>query len=81
MQLQVLQTIAANKDPSNFPMKPRQIHVQNSAQQYNNVSSAVDKWLKAMPTEKRAKILAILNRLECIPLSNRPNAKCRLASC
>jgi hypothetical protein len=58
MQLQTLQTIAAHKDPANFPAKPRQIRVQNSTKPYDNIGLAVDKWLEALPAEKRAKLLA-----------------------
>jgi hypothetical protein len=61
MQLQVLQTLAAHKDPSKYPMRPRQIRVQNSTKLYNNVSLAIDKWLKAMPAQKRAQLLTNFN--------------------
>jgi hypothetical protein len=61
MRMQVLQTVAAHKDPANYPMKPRPVHVQNSTKQHGNVSLAVDKWLKAMPADKRAKVLADFN--------------------
>jgi len=58
MQLQMLQTIAAHKDPARFPAKPRQIRLQNSTKSYDNVGLVVDKWLEAMPADQRAKLLA-----------------------
>jgi hypothetical protein len=61
MQLQTLQTIAAHKDPANFPAKPRQTRLQNSTKSYDNVGLVVDKWLEALPADKRAKLLADFN--------------------
>jgi hypothetical protein len=58
MQLQTLQTIAAHKDPANFPARPRQIRVQNSTKSYDNVGLVVDKWVEGLPAAKRAKLLA-----------------------
>src|SRR5580693_5701630 len=60
-QLQTLQTIAAHKDPANFPAKPRQTRLQNSTKSYDNVGLVVDKWLEALPADKRAKLLADFN--------------------
>ena len=37
MQLQVLQTMAAHKDPSQYPMQPRQVHGQNATKPNHNV--------------------------------------------
>jgi hypothetical protein len=58
MRLEALQAVAAHKDPSNYPAKPRKIRVRNSDDQHTNVGVFVDKWMQAMPAEKRARVLA-----------------------
>ena len=57
-QLQALQTIAAHKTPAAYPVKPRLVRVKDGKRDYNNTGLAVDNWLKAMPADKRQKLLA-----------------------